>query len=208
MNKNTMIKLSSLGLAIAILSGCANQLNVPSSTRVKVYENPNSNYTQSKVLVPGEKFSEKSNFVIVDTANSPVMKTVRFVADNGKYVEVDVSIVAKVKDDAESINKVTDNITPSAVDSRAIPFQSVWNAYASNVVEVSLIDFFNKPQNQNINTITRQVLDGYVKNSVANTPIQIQNLSVTRSLITDPRPIYEFKVMEPVKHKPMQNYKK
>ena len=202
MKAKTMVKLSSLGLAIAIISGCASQLNVPSSTRVKVFENPDSKYTQSKVLVPGQKFSESSNFVIVDTANSSVMKTVRFVADNGKYIEVDVSIVAKVKDDPKSIDIVADSITPSVIDSRGIPFDSVWHTYASNAVETALMNFFNQPQNQNITSITRKTLDDYIKNSVANTPIQIENISVTRSIITTKKPAYEVKHMEKVKYIP------
>ena len=202
MKAKTMVKLSSLGLAIAIISGCASQLNVPSSTRVKVFENPDSKYTQSKVLVPGQKFSESSNFVIVDTANSSVMKTVRFVADNGKYIEVDVSIVAKVKDDPKSIDRVADSITPSVIDSRGIPFDSVWHTYASNAVETALMNFFNQPQNQNITSITRKTLDDYIKNSVANTPIQIENISVTRSIITTKNPAYEVKHMEKVKYIP------
>lgn len=204
MQKITFLKLTSIALAVAFVSGCATQLNVPPSTRVKVFDNPNSKYSQPNVLVPGQKFKENSNFVIVDTANAPVDKIVRFVADNGNYIEVNVAIVAKVKDDPKSVEFVANNITPSILDSRGVPFIKVWDAYASNPVEIAIIDFFNRPENQNISTISNLSnygLDKQVKNSVASTPIEITNLSVIRSIITAPE-VMQFEEYNnaPVKH--------
>lgn len=183
MSSKMILKLSAIGMAVSIMAGCANQLNVPSSTRVKVYENPNSKYTQSKVLVPGEKFSEKSNFVIVDVSNSEQSELVRFVADNGSYVEVLVSVVAKIKDDPKSIDTVANEITPSILDSRGIPFENAWGIYGSNAVKSAVVNFFNKSENQNITSSTSISLEKEIKDSVANTPVEIKNVSVLRNII-------------------------
>lgn len=186
MSSKMILKLSAIGMAVSIMAGCANQLNVPSSTRVKVYENPNSKYTQSKVLVPGEKFSEKSNFVIVDVSNSEQSELVRFVADNGSYVEVLVSVVAKIKDDPKSIDTVANEITPSILDSRGIPFENAWGIYGSNAVKSAVVNFFNKSENQNITSSTSLSLEKEIKDSVANTPVEIKNVSVLRNIIKKP----------------------
>lgn len=186
MSSKMILKLSAIGMAVSIMAGCANQLNVPSSTRVKVYENPNSKYTQSKVLVPGEKFSEKSNFVIVDVSNSEQSELVRFVADNGSYVEVLVSVVAKIKDDPKSIDTVANEITPSILDSRGIPFENAWGIYGSNAVKSAVVNFFNKSENQNITSSTSISLEKEIKDSVANTPVEIKNVSVLRNIIKKP----------------------
>lgn len=186
MSNKTILKLSAIAVAVSIMTGCANQLNVPPSTRVKVFENPDNRHTVSKVLVPGEKFNEKSNFVVVDTASTTQMKQVRFVADNGNYVEIKLSVVGKIKDDPRSIDKVANDVTPSILDSKGIPFQSAWDVYASNAVEVAVVNFFNKSENQNISSITSLTLEKVVKESVASTPIEIQNISILKSIIKKP----------------------
>lgn len=186
MNSKMILKLSAIGIAVSIMAGCANQLNVPPSTRVKVFENPNSKYTQSKVLAPGEKFSEKSNFVIVDTSSSEETQVVRFVADNGKFVEVVVSIVAKIKDDAKSIDTVANDITPSILDSRGIPFKNAWEIYGSNSTKVAIASFFNKNENQNIGSINSVTLERAVKDSVSNTPIEVKNIAILKTVIVNP----------------------
>lgn len=186
MNSKMILKLSAIGVAVSIMAGCANQLNVPPSTRVKVFENPNSKYTQSKVLVPGEKFSEKSNFVIVDTSSSEETQVVRFVADNGKFVEVVVSIVAKIKDDTKSIDTVANDITPSILDSRGIPFKNAWEIYGANATKVAIASFFNKNENQNIGSINSITLERTIKDSVSNTPIEVKNTAILKTVIVNP----------------------
>lgn len=165
-------------LLILFISGCSNiayNNDLNSKSKMKVFAS-NGGY----IINEDEAYNIKNKFIIIDSRVKSFTEKQHFIDEKGRSVTVVMKIIAQIKNDDNTVNKIANEeiLYIEKYPNNKFTLDDAWHIYEANIVSETTTNYFKKIENQN-NYLNFEKIFKEKINTI-NNPIIVNSVSIKK----------------------------